>query len=148
MSIIIQKPTEMNEELFASILHLLPQLNPQHQLPIITDVTELLSSKSSSLFVARYPKISDPIVGMLTLAIFRAPSGIRAHIEDLVVDREFRNKGIAQALMKEALQSSQKMGANGVMLTSHSRRTSAIRLYENLGFKKWDTNIFFFQFEP
>ncbi len=97
--------------------------------------------------MARYPKISDPIVGMLTLAIFRVPSGIRAHIEDLVVDRELRNKGIAHALMKEALQSSQKMGANGVMLTSHSRRISAIRLYENLGFKKWDTNIFFFQFE-
>ena len=147
MSIIIQKPTKMDDEIYESILHLLPQLNPQHPLPAIADVTELLSSKSSSLFVARYPKISDPIVGMLTLATFRVPSGIRAHIEDLVVDREFRNKGIAQALMKEALQSSQKMGANGVMLTSHSRRTSAIRLYENLGFKKWDTNIFFFQFE-
>jgi len=144
---IIQKPTKMDEELYESILHLLPQLNTRHPLPTVADVTDLLSSNSSTLYVARYPSITSPIVGMLTLAIFQVPSGIRAHIEDLVVDNEMRNKGIANALMKKAMQSALMRGANGVILTSHSRRISAIRLYESLGFKKWDTNIFFYQFE-
>jgi len=146
MTIIIQKPTEMDEELFESILHLLQQLNIRHPLPTYSEVTDLLTSNISTLFVARYPNITDPIVGMLTLAIFRVPSGIRAHIEDLVVDHELRNKGIAHALMTKALQSSRSIGANGVTLTSNSRRTSAIRLYESLGFKKWDTNLFLYQF--
>jgi ribosomal protein S18 acetylase RimI-like enzyme len=84
---------------------------------------------------------------MLTLVIFQLPSGIRAHIEDVVVDIELRNKGIALALMKTALQSAQKAGAKGVTLTSHSSRLSAIGLYESLGFKKWDTNMFYYQFD-
>ena len=145
--IIIQNPIKMDEESYKSILHLLPQLNTQHPLPTYTEIAELLNSNISKLFVARYPNISSPIVGMLTLAVFQVPSGIRAHIEDLVVDLEMRNKGIAHALMKTALQSAQTAGANGVILTSHPRRISAIGLYNRIGFKKWDTNIFYYKFD-
>jgi ribosomal protein S18 acetylase RimI-like enzyme len=144
---IIQNPIIVDEELYKSILHLLPQLNTRHPLPTYAHINSLLKSNSSLLFVARYPIINSPISGMLTLVIFQLPSGIRAHIEDVVVDIELRNKGIALALMKTALQSAQKAGAKGVTLTSHSSRLSAIGLYESLGFKKWDTNMFYYQFD-
>jgi ribosomal protein S18 acetylase RimI-like enzyme len=116
-------------------------------MPTQAEVADLLSSNSSILYVARFPSISSPIVGMVTLVIFQVPSGIRAHIEDLVVDHDLRNKGIAHALMKKALLYAQRQGANGVLLTSNSSRISALKLYERLGFKKWDTNIFFHQFK-
>ena len=144
---IIQKPSKMDKELYESILHLLPQLTEKHALPSYEMVTNLLSSNNSILYVARFPNISSPIIGMITLAVFQVPSGIRAHIEDLVVDHEFRRKGIAHALMDKALQSAKNLGANEVVLTSNSHRISALRLYESLGFKKWDTNIFFYHFD-
>ena len=144
---IIQNPIKMDKEIYESILHLLPQLNTRHPSPTYADVTDLLKSDSSKLFIARYPVLSSPIVGMLTLVVFQVPSGIRAHIEDVVVDIEMRNKGIAQALIKTALQSARMSGANGVELTSNPDRISAIGLYKSLGFKKWDTNIFFYQLD-
>lgn len=144
---IIQKPSKLNKELYESILHLLPQLNTKHALPSYEEVTDLLSSNNSILYVARFPSITGPIIGMITLVVFQVPSGIRAHIEDLVVDHEFRKKGIAHALMEKTLQSAKDLGANEVVLTSNSRRISALRLYESLGFKKWDTNLFLYQFE-
>lgn len=116
-------------------------------MPTSADLTDLLTSNSSILFVARYPNLKSPIVGILTLVIFRVPSGIRAHIEDLVVDQDIRNKGIASALVKKALHIALKRGAHGVILTSNSNRISAVRLYERIGFKKWDTNVFYFEFE-
>lgn len=144
---IIQKPTQMDEDLYASILHLLPQLNARLPIPTYAEVTDLIISNSSTLIVARYPSITSPIVGMVTVVIIRVPSGIHALIEDMVVDHELRNKGIGQGLLKEALQTALRAGANGVMLTSNSSRISAIRLYERLGFKKWDTNLFFYQYK-
>jgi len=93
------------------------------------------------------PNITSPIIGMITLVVFQVPSGIRAHIEDLVVDHEYRNKGISHALMEIAMQSAKCLGAKEVVLTSNPRRTSALKLYKNLGFKNWDSNIFYYQFE-
>jgi ribosomal protein S18 acetylase RimI-like enzyme len=144
---IIQNPIKMDEEIYGSILHLLPQLNTGHPMPTYSNVNNLLRSNSSKLFVARYPILSSPIVGMLTLVVFQVPSGLRAHIEDVVVDIEMRNKGIAKALIKTALQSARMLGAHGVMLTSNPHRNSAIGLYKSLGFKKWDTNIFFYRLD-
>lgn len=145
--IIIQNPTRVDDELYKAILHLLPQLNVQHPIPTISEINSLLKAKGSKFFVARYPLITSPIAGMVTLAVFRVPSGVRAHIEDLVVDYELRNNGIAKALMSTALQTAQNNGAKGVTLTSHPRRIYAIKLYEDLGFKKWDTNLFYYNFD-
>lgn len=147
MALIIEQPSKLDDILYNSILHLLPQLSHRHPMPSFTEINEILSSESSILFVARFSEFSGSIAGIVTLVIFRVPSGIRAHIEDLVVDKEMHNKGIARALMNKALESAQSSGADGVILTSNSSRYPAIKLYESLGFKKWETNLFYYQFE-
>jgi ribosomal protein S18 acetylase RimI-like enzyme len=143
---IIQNPTELNEELYKSIIRLLPQLTTRRSQPSYAEMSDLITSSSTIIFVARYPADNSPIVGMLSLVIFQVPTGIRAHIEDVVVDHKFRNRGIGHNLMQTALTTAQAAMADGVTLTSNSHRQFAIKLYENLGFKKWDTNLYYFKF--
>jgi GNAT superfamily N-acetyltransferase len=45
----------------------------------------------------------DEIVGTLTLVMFPIPSGLRARIEDVVVDAAARGQGVRAALTREAL---------------------------------------------
>jgi GNAT superfamily N-acetyltransferase len=47
---------------------------------------------------------------MLTLAIFMLPTGVRAWIEDVVVDDGSRGAGVASALVAAALEHARKRG--------------------------------------
>jgi GNAT superfamily N-acetyltransferase len=139
----IQNPKRLDHELYNAILNLLPQLNDNHPLPSQAELRAVLKSNTTTLFIARYPDLLDPIVGMLTLVIYRVPSGICAHVEDMVVDKKKRGLGIASALMQTALLQATETGANRLVLTSHPRRKAANELYKKLGFTAWDTNLYY-----
>jgi ribosomal protein S18 acetylase RimI-like enzyme len=98
------------------------------------------------LLCARYPTEEADLIGLLTLIIYRVPTGVRAHIEDVVVDKALRRKGIGEALMLNALSLARDAGANGVALTSNPRREAANRLYQKMGFNLWQTNLYFYEF--
>ena len=66
---------------------------------------------------------------MLTLATFQIPTGVRAWIEDVVVDDAARGAGVAAALVQAALDRSAALGARTVDLTSRPDREAANRLY-------------------
>lgn len=83
---------------------------------------------------------------MLTLVIFRIPTGVRGIIEDVVVDEAYRGQGIAEALTCEALSRSEAVGRRTVDLTSRPSRGAANRLYQKLGFQKRDSNVYRFLF--
>ena len=57
------------------------------------DLEEIIRGNSTVLFAAR---IDGVIVGLLTLATFRIPTGVRAWIEDVVVDDLARGKGVGK----------------------------------------------------
>ena len=82
------------------------------------------------------------VVGMLTLAVFMLPTGVRAWIEDVVVDDEARGSGVASALVAAALERAQQEGARTVDLTSRPDREAANRLYVHLGFERRETNVY------
>ena len=84
---------------------------------------------------------------MLTLVHFRTPTGVRARIEDVVVDESARGQGLAVELVQRALSIAREKGADGVALTSNPKREAATRLYQKAGFKKWETNVYFYKFE-
>ena len=86
----------------------------------------------------------DTIVGSLTLALFSIPTGLRAWIEDVVVDDAARGKGVAQALNLAALDLARDRGARTVDLTSRPSREAANRLYQRLGFQARETNVYRF----
>src|SRR3990172_7604746 len=142
----IVRATAVTDELIGAFERLIPQLKLSFPAPSQREIEALVSSGSSILLVARFPDEQAPISGILTLIVYRVPTGIRARIEDVVVDEAMRGKGIGEALMRYALSMAREAGANGVTLTANSRREAANRLYQRLGFKNWKTNLYFYEF--
>lgn len=86
-------------------------------------------------------------MGMLTLVLFRIPTGVRAMIEDVVVDEAHRGGGIAEALTRVAIAQAEKAGTRTVDLTSRPSRAAANGLYQKLGFRQRESNVYRFAME-
>lgn len=143
----IEKITEITQEVFEAVQRLVPLLGTHKPKPSWDDLTFLLDSGASTLLVARFPASDSPIAGMLTLALYRVPTGGRSIVEDVVVDEQFRGRGIAKALLQSAIEIAREAGANGVALTSNPQRVDANQLYLRMGFQKRETNAYFFKLE-
>jgi ribosomal protein S18 acetylase RimI-like enzyme len=141
-AVTVHEITETSDEIVESLARLLPQLSSSSRAPTEHEVAEMASSPSTMLFVARDE--GDRIVGSLTLAVFRIPTGVRAWIEDVVVDGETRGKGVGGMLVRTAVERAAAMGARTVELTSRPSRVDANRLYVNLGFEPRETNVYRF----
>ena len=94
------------------------------------------------LFIARLD--DGRIVGSLTLAFYRIPTGLKAWIEDVVVDDAARGHGVGEALNRAAIDEARQRGAKNVSLTSRASREAANRLYQRLGFVPYETNLYRF----
>ena len=138
----IAKITEVTDELVAAFERLTPQLSASNPAPTRAQLAEMVRSPAITLLVAREPDAEGAIVGSLTLAMFRIPTGLRAWIEDVVVDSTQRGKGIGEALTREALRVALEAGATTVDLTSRPSREAANRLYQRIGFELRTTNIY------
>ena len=144
----IEIASRVTDELLDALTRLIPQLKISSPRLTRDDVAALVSSDSVSLLTARAnADASAPIVGMLTLIVYRVPTGVRARIEDVVVDESVRGRGVAVELVRRALEIAREKGADGVALTSNPRREAANKLYQKVGFKKWETNVYFYKFE-
>jgi ribosomal protein S18 acetylase RimI-like enzyme len=119
---------------------LIPQLSSSSPPPGHAELVEMVTSPASVLLVARDP--SGAIIGSLTLALFRVPTGLRAWIEDVVVDESARGGGVGEALVLDAVRRAQQAGVRSVDLTSRPSRESANRLYRRLGFEERTTNVY------
>ncbi|OQA45108.1 MAG: putative acetyltransferase [Chloroflexi bacterium ADurb.Bin325] len=136
----IERQTHATEELVEAFRRLMPQLSSSNPAPTHAELAEILASPAVTLLVARADE--GEIVGSLTLAMFRIPTGRRAWIEDVVVDDAHRGKGIGEALTREALAVAKAAGAITVELTSRPAREAANRLYQRIGFEKRETNVY------
>jgi len=132
---------EVDDELVAAFARLTPQLSSSSPAPGPDELAEIVSGPATVLFVARDIDSGD-IVGTLTLALFRIPTGLRAWIEDVVVDESARGKGVGVALTETALERARREGARTVDLTSRPSRETANRLYRRVGFEERETNVY------
>ncbi len=142
----ISPATEATDELVDAIATLLPQLSQTAQPPSKAELAEIVASGSTTLLIARDGE-GGRIVGTLTLAAFRIPSGVRAWIEDVIVDDTVRGQGAGEALTRAALDRASASGARTVDLTSRPSRAAANRLYQRVGFVTRQTNLYRFSFE-
>jgi len=110
--------------------------------PSAEQLAEIAASPATILLAARSEPPGFSIVGLLTLAVFRIPTGVRAWIEDVVVDEAQRGRGVGEALTREALLRAEAAGARTVELTSRPTREAANRLYRRLGFVERETNVY------
>ena len=145
----IVEVTTVTPELVESISRLIPQLSGSATIPTADELERLVSDDTSQLLAARDPNQQDRIVGTLTLVIYRIPTGIRAWIEDVVVDESARRRGVGELLCREAIKRAHSAGTRNVDLTSRSARKAANRLYRRLGFSLRETNPYRYSFgEP
>ena len=138
--------TAATPEIHEAMGRLIPQLSRSAAPMSEADVQRFLSQDSVHLFAFR-PDEADaqgnrPILGMLSLVTFEIPTGVRAWIEDVVVDEAARGHGAGFALVGAALEHAKNVGARTVDLTSRPSREAANRLYQRAGFQLRETNVY------
>jgi ribosomal protein S18 acetylase RimI-like enzyme len=130
---------DVTPELVEAMAGLVPQLSRSAPALTADELGEIVGGDATCLLVAR---LDGRIVGSLTLVVFRIPTGVRAWIEDVVVDGAARGAGVGEALNRSALAEAQRRGARTVDLTSRPSREGANRLYQRLGFVARETNVY------
>jgi ribosomal protein S18 acetylase RimI-like enzyme len=156
VEVVIEEATDATGEVVAAVQRLVPMLSATAPVPTEGEVRALVESPATVLLLARAGGGGDTgggtgggtggeIVGMLTLALFRIPTGLRAWIEDVVVDTTTARRGIGTALTEAALRRAAEAGARTVDLTSRPARQAANGLYQKVGFARRDTNVYRYQ---
>jgi ribosomal protein S18 acetylase RimI-like enzyme len=131
--------SEVTDEAVEAFDRLLPQLSRSAKPLDRAALARLVSCETNTVLLARSGEL---IVGTLTLVMFPVPSGLRAWIEDVVVDEAARGQGVGAALIEEALRVARLAGARTVDLTSRPTRGAANRLYERLGFQLRESQVY------
>ncbi|HEY5438200.1 MAG TPA: GNAT family N-acetyltransferase [Acidimicrobiales bacterium] len=139
MSVRVDIANESSDELVEALNRLVPQLSTTAPPLTSTQVEELIQSETSIVFVARE---GENIVGSLTLVVFSIPTGVRAWIEDVVVDSSARGAGIGEALTMAAIDEARRRNVRSIDLTTRPSREPANRLYARLGFERRETNVY------
>jgi ribosomal protein S18 acetylase RimI-like enzyme len=138
--VVVEEAKAVTPELVAAFRALTPQLSRTAPAPGGSELAEMVRAPATILLMARDDE--KGFVGSLTLVLFRIPTGVRAWIEDVVVDEASRGRGVAEVLCREALNRASAAGARTVDLTSRPSREAANRLYRRLGFVERDTNVY------
>jgi ribosomal protein S18 acetylase RimI-like enzyme len=131
---IVDTPTD---EVVSALARLLPQLSSATP-PTASELAAIMDD-GATVFVAR---VDGQIVGSLTLVMYRIATGLKAWIEDVVVDEAARGSGVGEALNFAAIDEARRRGAKAVSLTSRPSREAANRLYQRIGFSARDTNVY------
>lgn len=138
-AVTIEIATVVDDELVDAFAHLIPQLSSSSPPPSRELLGELVDGDDTVVFLAR---VDGAIVGSLTLAFYRIPTGMKAWIEDVVVDDAARGHGVGRKMNEAALDEARRHGAKNVSLTSRPSREAANRLYQRIGFLPRDTNLY------
>jgi len=142
VAITVETAHQADAELVEAFVRLTPQLSKSSPPPDAEQLAEMVASPCTELLIARDD--TGSIVGSLTLVLFRIPTGLRAWIEDVVVDGDARGQGVGEALNQRAIELAAARGARSVDLTSRPSREAANRLYRRLGFEPRETNVYRF----
>jgi ribosomal protein S18 acetylase RimI-like enzyme len=140
----IKKINRFNKRVFEAVLRLLPQVASDAVLPTERYFRSILAADNIHFFIAE--RENKEIVGMLTIGTINLTSGLKVWIEDVIVDESQRGKGYGQELILFAINYSRSLGAKSVGLTSRPSRIAANKLYQKLGFIKYETNVYRYQF--
>jgi len=136
----VHELTTADPDVLASLNRLLPQLSSSAAPVSPAELAEIVASDASRLLVAR--DADGSVLGAMTLVVFRIPTGVRAWIEDVVVDGDARGRGVGEALNRAAIDLAYELGSRTIDLTSRPTRVAANALYQKLGFVARDTNIY------
>ncbi len=138
----VERAEAVDDRLVEAFAHLIPQLSSSAVPPSRDHLEAIVHSGSNVMLVAMD---GDRCVGSLTLGFIRIPTGLKAWIEDVVVDGAVRGRGVGEKLVTEAIAHARERGAKSVELTSNPTRQAANRLYQRIGFVQRETNVYRFK---
>jgi GNAT superfamily N-acetyltransferase len=137
----IEAVTEVTPQIHAALARLLPQLNARLPVPTTQRLQRIIDDPAVTLLVAME---GDEIIGTSTVIVYSTPFWIKARLDEVVVDESVRGKGVGEALVKACLEIGRERGAEVAELQSgrDPERAAAHRLYERIGFKLRETDVF------
>src|SRR5256884_6695578 len=137
----IEAVTKLTPAIQEALGRLLPQLNANLPMPDLERMNRLLNDPDVVLLVARD---GERIVGTTTVIVYTTPFWIKARLDEVVVDQSARGTGVGEALVKAALDVGRERGAQVAELQSGRgpAREAAHKLYERIGFRLRDTDVF------
>jgi GNAT superfamily N-acetyltransferase len=135
----IREVTTFDSSLVEPIRSLLRQLSSREIAFSEESLRQIISDKASRLFLLYS---DNTVAGMLTLGIYSAPTGRKAWVEDVVVDSQYRGRGLGQQLVQYAISCVRTLSPVTLMLTSNPQRTEANALYRREGFEQRCTNVY------
>ena len=131
--------TEVSDELVEALVRVLPQVSKRGGQLTRDRVQLLIDNPATTIIVA---KLSGQIVGSATLVRLVTLVGQFGYIEEVVVDKAARGQGIGRELMHELVEIARRDGLDFVELTSRPSRGAANRLYQSVGFRLRETNVY------
>lgn len=132
----------LTTQLLQSVNGLLAQLSV-HAHPLTLDQLEALTTEHNpNTEVYLLFDNQERLIGTATLSYCQLLTGLKAWIEDVVVDESARGNGYARILLTHLLAKARQRGADSVNLTSRPSRQAANRLYQNMGFQQRETNVY------
>ena len=137
MKIQILKMDKLNAEIQTGISELFQQLNP-NQRQISSE--EIFTTGNQITFV--YCQEDNGIVGIASICSYQAISGHKGWIEDVVVDINFRGKGVGRKLIYKLLEIGKEKRMTEILLFTADHRIPAINLYKSIGFEIKDSRIY------
>lgn len=143
---VLEEVSVASAEVCEAVASLVPQLSARAVALSPADVEAMVASDAVHLLLVRDGS-TRRVLGMLSLVVFRIPTGVRAWIEDVVVDEPARGLGLGRLLTTEALALAERLGAETVDLTSRPSREAANRLYLSVGFERRETNVYRYRLE-
>ena len=138
----VEEATAVTTELVDAFARLIPQLSKSSPPPGPAELEAVVTAEDTHLLVSRDD--DGTITGTTTLVVFRIPTGVRALIEDVVVDSAYAGRGISYDIARFALDLARRHGAKTVDLTSRPSREAANHVYRKLGFEQRETNVYRF----
>lgn len=139
----VTEATVVDDALVDAFARLIPQLSRSSPPPATAELQSIVDNPNTFLFVARD---GESIIGSLTLATFRIPTGLRAWIEDVVVDAAASGQRAGETLSRAALDKAKVLGCRTVDLTSRPSREAANHIYRKLGFELRESNLYRYEF--
>jgi ribosomal protein S18 acetylase RimI-like enzyme len=105
----------------------------------LADLEEILRDDSAICMVVQD---DGRIIGMATLYIIPKIGSKNGLLEDVIVSSEYRGQGLGEKLVRSLLEVAKTRHVKSISLTSRPVRVAAHKLYEKLGFKKKETDVF------
>ena len=136
---ILKKATKKNVDDLNGLAAALREVKKKPAQRVTSDLSRLQRNPDAVLFVARD---KTKIVGMAILYVLQKIGKKIATVEDVVVSSDYRGHGIGENLMQGILKEAKRRGVGSIGLTSRASRVVANRLYQKLGFKQRDTNVY------